>query len=230
MTLGATASGSASANTVYLDVLRRLGNPVATGRESPAMLLKSLRTKLLKLGERSLAFESLSLVPGFASNEFANALDGLPAERAPIAEEVLVPFLASLSARLDALEDAQILIRTFLDETNGFLIDKTLTFSPNRGLRISLSDGEVLTPLQLSSGERQLVLLLCNALLARQGTRLFLIDEPELSLNAKWQRRILSALLACTKDTSVQFVIATHSLELVSGYRSNVIKLVASKS
>lgn len=225
MTLGATASGSASANSVYLDVLRRLaGTPASTSgllKDALPLLVEQLR----KLGQRSREFERLGLVPNFGSADFIAALTSLPDDRVSIAEEVLGPFVASLTARLDALQDAQSLIRTFLDQTNGFLIDKELTFEPRRGLRIQLADGEVLAPPQLSSGERQLILLLCNALLSRRGTRLFLIDEPELSLNAKWQRKIVPALLACTAGSSVQFIIATHSLELLSNYRTNVVRL-----
>lgn len=225
MTLGATASGSASANSVYLDVLRRLaGTPSSSAGRSDAAL-PLLVSMLRRLGERSRDFERLGLVPNFGSADFIEVLNSLPDDRVSIAEEVLGPFVASHAARLDALQDAQSLIRTFLDQTNGFLIDKELTFEPRRGLRIQLEDGEVLAPPQLSSGERQLILLLCNALLSRRGTRLFLIDEPELSLNAKWQRNIVPALLACTDGSSVQFIIATHSLELLSSYRSNVVRL-----
>jgi hypothetical protein len=223
MTLGATATGSASANSVYLDVIRRLGGGTENRVESTEDTVPQIIAEVRALGRRSRDFEYLTLVPRFGSDDFVAALEALPAERAPIAEEVLDPFVASLSARLDALQDAQSLIRTFLDETNGFLEDKELTFTSHRGLRIRLPEGAVLNPAQLSSGERQVVLLLCNALLGRRGTRLFLIDEPELSLNAKWQRKIVPALLACTSGSSVQFIIATHSLELLSSYRSNVV-------
>lgn len=226
MTVGATATGSASANSVYLDVLRQLGGSTVKREENRAETLPAVRKQIKALGRRSRAFEALGLVPSFRSDDFVEALTVVADDRASIAEDVLDPFVASLSARLDALQDAQSLIQTFLDQTNGFLVDKELTFSPGRGLRIKLKPGPMmLGTSQLSSGERQVVLLLCNALLGRRGTRLFLIDEPELSLNAKWQRKIVPALLACTSGTSVQFLIATHSLELLSNYRSNVVTL-----
>jgi len=226
LTLGATTSGSASANSVYLDVLHRLGRAPLSGDADPDEVQKELRVQVEQLGQRSRAFESLALVPKFATEEFVKALQSLDNARAPIANEVLAPYLASLRARLDALQDAQTLIQTFLDETNGFLQDKVMTFTPQRGLRLMVGE-ETLTPSQFSSGERQLILLLCNAMLARMQTRLFLIDEPELSLNVKWQRKILSALLACTEGTSVQFLVATHSVELLSAYKSNVIRLTS---
>ena len=225
LAFGGTTSGSASANSVYLDVLTRLGMPGQSGSKGPGDVAKKLSKQLKALGERSEEFEELGLVPEFAANEFADALKALPSDRAPIAEEVLGPFLSSLTARLDALQDAQTLIRTFLDQGNKFLTGKRLTFDQRRGVMVALEDGGWLDAGSLSSGERQLVLLLCNALLARQGTRLFLIDEPELSLNAKWQRRIVPALLALTEGAPVQFLIATHSIEVLAGYRPNIVHL-----
>lgn len=225
LALGGATSGSASANSVYLEVLQRLTYAAATTATDLSEVCDRLVAQLGKVGRRSRAFEDLGLVPTLPSDAFVDALHALPPERVSIADEVLTPYLSSLTARLDALQDAQSLIQTFLDQANGFLINKRLMFEPQGGLMIQLDDEEWLGPSQLSSGERQLVLLLCNALLARRGTRLFLIDEPELSLNAKWQRNIVPALLACTDGTPVQFLIATHSIELLSSYRSNIVRL-----
>ena len=227
LTLGGNASGSAGANSVYLDVLQRLGHYRADEANRSALEARDeLVFKIAELGARSRAFEEFGLVPRFESRAFIEAVKHLHAsDRVNAASDMLSPYLNSLSARLDALQDAESLTRTFSAETNGFLRDKSLTFALRGGLRIRLDDnGEALGVQQLSSGERQLILLLCNALLARRGTRLFLIDEPELSLNAKWQRRILEALLACTNGTSVQFLVATHSLELLASYRPSVVR------
>ncbi|MDQ6524053.1 AAA family ATPase [Nocardioides sp. LHD-245] len=223
MTIGGTQSGSANANAVYLDVITRLAAVQPEMGPQP-YVLDSLKARIIELGERSRPYEELRLVPEFPDRRFYDTLELLADENAGIAEEVLVPYLSTIDARLDALEDAQSLISTFLTETNGFLNDKQMAFSPRTGLQILTADDRLM-PLQLSSGERQLVLLLCNALLARQGSRLFLIDEPELSLNVKWQRRIVDSLLKVTNDAPVQFFIATHSIELLSSYKANVVRL-----
>ena len=54
---------------------------------------------------------------------------------------------------------------------------------------------------------------------------LFFIDEPEISLNATWQRHLVGTLLALSKDSESQFVMASHSLPLISGYREHVLRL-----
>jgi predicted ATP-dependent endonuclease of OLD family len=63
-------------------------------------------------------------------------------------------------------------------------------------------------------------------LVARENSRLFIIDEPEISLNVKWQRQLLDVLLACTSGTSLQFLVATHSIEMVASHRESVARLV----
>jgi len=69
------------------------------------------------------------------------------------------------------------------------------------------------------------LLLLCNALHARESASVFVIDEPEISLNIKWQRQLIDALLKTTDGSPVQFVLATHSIPLLGSYRDCVAEL-----
>ncbi|MGH3217160.1 MAG: AAA family ATPase [Streptosporangiaceae bacterium] len=147
-------------------------------------------------------------------------------EDIPLANDILLPYLNSLSARCDALEEAEQLVTSLLSATNDFLIDKHLEFSARKdGVRIVTDDGQDLDPIQLSSGERQLVMLVCTAILAGRDTRLLLIDEPELSLGVAWQRRVLESLLSLTKGSSLQFVVATHSIEIISSQLDYLVPL-----
>lgn len=52
-----------------------------------------------------------------------------------------------------------------------------------------------------------------------------IIDEPELSLNIKWQRLLLSALLDIVSGGGVQFVFATHSIDLIGEHLNHMLKL-----
>jgi predicted ATPase len=62
-------------------------------------------------------------------------------------------------------------------------------------------------------------------LLSRNESALFIIDEPEISLNAKWQRKLIPALLACVQTSNVQFILATHSVEIITGHREFLARL-----
>lgn len=213
-------TGSAGSNSIYHDVLQRLAS---TG-QGPAQVEPddieaiSAEQLLADLKVRSPRFEQYHLVPQFNAAEFESLLNRIEGTHKQLAHDIIIPYLSSLSARCDALEEAEQRITTLLNAANAFLIDKQLTFSGRRreSLRIVTSSGEPLEPLQLSSGERQLVMLLCSTLLAGRDARLFIIDEPELSLGVPWQRRVLDSLLSLTTGSSLQFVVATHSVEVLS--------------
>ena len=103
--------------------------------------------------------------------------------------------------------------------------DKSVRVSLPRGIEIHTDNGESLSPGQLSSGEQHLLLLLTSTLYAQERPTLFVIDEPELSLNMKWQRQLPDALSDCTSEGSTQFVLATHSFEILAHYRQEVVTL-----
>jgi len=68
-------------------------------------------------------------------------------------------------------------------------------------------------------------LLFCHTLIARDRPSIFIIDEPELSLNVKWQRKLLEALLDVVAKSQIQFLFASHSIELLAQHRDKVVPL-----
>lgn len=52
-----------------------------------------------------------------------------------------------------------------------------------------------------------------------------MIDEPEISLNIKWQRRLVQSLLDIAKGANTQFIFASHSMELLAQHRERVVRL-----
>jgi ABC-type glutathione transport system ATPase component len=119
-----------------------------------------------------------------------------------------------------------VLIQKFINTLNGLLNDKSVSFKLSGGFIIENKLGVKLDPAQLSSGEQQLILLFCYILTERDQQCVFMIDEPEISLNVKWQRQLISSLLQLTEGAKVQFILASHSLELLSQHRNRVVKLV----
>lgn len=64
----------------------------------------------------------------------------------------------------------------------------------------------------LSSGEKQMIYLLVEAVAAENST--LLIDEPELSMHADWQRSFVEAVFEL--NPKVQLVLATHSPDMMA--------------
>lgn len=68
----------------------------------------------------------------------------------------------------------------------------------------------------LSSGERQLLLLLVEISRRIKPGGLVLIDEPEISLHSTWQRGLMAALDKIIEQYDAQVILATHSLEIAT--------------
>ncbi len=70
-------------------------------------------------------------------------------------------------------------------------------------------DGERLLPYKLSSGEKQMLIILLTVLV-REGTHSVLfIDEPEASLHIEWQQKLIGMLRRLNPD--MQLILSTHS-------------------
>lgn len=221
--ISGTAQGSQGADAIYLEVLSQLAGSVHVVNEKPS--LEQVSKRIEELDARSRQFSEFGLLPRMRSEPFMELLRQADPERVEVIEDVLTPYLDGQWARLDFLQHIESLIRTFVETVNSFLVNKSLIYTLQRGFRIRTDGGTLLSPNKLSSGERQLLLLLCNSLLPRNESALFIIDEPEISLNAKWQRKLIPALLASVQTSNVQFILATHSVEIITGHREFLARL-----
>lgn len=62
---------------------------------------------------------------------------------------------------------------------------------------------------QLSSGEKQMLLLLMTVFLQERQPAILLLDEPELSLHISWQQKLIAALRRL--NPLCQLILTTHS-------------------
>jgi len=74
----------------------------------------------------------------------------------------------------------------------------------------------------LSSGERQIVTLIYATTKMSQRD-VILIDEPEISLNVDWQRKLLPEMEK--QIPSKQLIVCTHSPIISAKYRERMIEL-----
>lgn len=83
--------------------------------------------------------------------------------------------------------------------------------------------GEAIDFPLLSSGEKQLFILLAETVLQNRRQSIFIADEPELSLHVAWQRKLLNAVRKL--NPNAQLVVATHSPEIAGPWRHSLIKM-----
>ena len=112
--------------------------------------------------------------------------------------------------------------------------ESNLQFSnqTNQGELVIQKSGKEVKIKQLSSGEKMILLLVCD--IARrllilnsmdenclEGEGVVLIDEIEMHLHPKWQRRIIPALRKVFPN--IQFIATTHSPQVLSNLSDNEI-------
>lgn len=70
-------------------------------------------------------------------------------------------------------------------------------------------DGELLLPHKLSSGEKQMLIILLTALVQNNEHYVLFMDEPEASLHIEWQQKLVSMIREL--NPNVQIILTTHS-------------------
>ena len=84
--------------------------------------------------------------------------------------------------------------------------------------------GEKLTPYQLSSGEKQMLVILLTVLIEDNRPYVLFMDEPEISLHIDWQQRLIDLILEL--NPNVQIILTTHSPAVImNGWTDKVTEV-----
>lgn len=94
------------------------------------------------------------------------------------------------------------------------LVDSLFADTGKTALRTSneiilVQHGEHLTPYQLSSGEKQMLIILLTVLVQDKQPYTLFMDEPEISLHVEWQQRLIG--LIRDLNPHAQIILTTHS-------------------
>ncbi len=73
--------------------------------------------------------------------------------------------------------------------------------------------GERIPPYMLSSGEKQILVIMLTALVQENRHGVILMDEPEISLHIEWQQRLIT--LVRTLNPNTQIILCTHSPAII---------------
>ena len=93
---------------------------------------------------------------------------------------------------------------------------KELIVAADGELVINLSNGKKANIYQLSSGEKQIIIMIAHLIFYedRKQPGVFIIDEPELSLHLAWQELFVESIQQASPKT--QFILATHSPAIIA--------------
>lgn len=135
-----------------------------------------------------------------------------------------------------ATQDAYAAIRIYLLVAERFFKEsgKRLTFDNNYELSFTLpGEDESIGPdlkekprslKELSSGERQILVILTYLAFVSGKHSVFVIDEPELSLHLVWQRLLVEAVKQL-RPQGCQVILATHAPEIAGRAREHTVRL-----
>jgi len=109
---------------------------------------------------------------------------------------------------------------TFLKIVNSLMPSKSFALNNKNELTVQMAQGPSLRLTELSSGEKQMLIILGEALLQDKTTSVYIADEPELSLHMEWQESLIDNIRSI--NPTAQILFATHSPDIVGEYSSGV--------
>jgi len=224
----------------YQEVIRKIAKTTyrtskGLNQSQETKIVSGLTQAIADLEKRTGEFAKFGLVTSPVPQDVLSILNACSGNRLHLINSILEPHLGSLKARADSIQPLYELLDNFVSHVNKFLKDKRVVYTMRTGFQIRIGSagdglsndntGDEITPSQLSSGEQQLILLFCHVLTTRDTPSIFIIDEPEISLNILWQRLLVSSLMDVGKNSSLQLVLASHSMEILSKHRARVVTM-----
>lgn len=105
-------------------------------------------------------------------------------------------------------------IKTLFETVNRLFAKtgKIIQIDPHTNHLIFIDDGEVIPLYKLSSGEKQLLLILMRVFLMEEQPYILLMDEPEISLHIEWQYKLFEEIRRL--NPHCQIITSTHSPSL----------------
>lgn len=112
---------------------------------------------------------------------------------------------------------------SFLKVINEMSTRKEILINDRNEIEISTRQQDSVKIKDLSSGEKQLLIVLTEALLQNAKPYVYIADEPELSLHVDWQECLVTNIRAINPKAQIFF--ATHSPDIVGPYEEKMFDM-----
>jgi len=189
-------------------------------RQANSLTERSAQLARLGLGGNTLKGEAMSdLVEGLS-----------PAAVAGVAP-ILNNYFESTSTYLTDLERAAEAIGSITMLFDTISATKELKYDTRLGFKVFWKGTDEECGIEsLSSGEQHVLMLIAASLRAKNKGGFLLIDEPELSLDSTWKRRLPYAIQSWLQGSGVSVILATHSSTITGQARERRASLTYSRS
>ena len=140
-----------------------------------------------------------------------------------VRNEIFAKLIINMVAELQVEKQLLSSINHLIDTFNDFLVDGKELQIDNNKLKVKIGITEHSVD-YLSSGERHILTFLALVVTVGRGRSFLIIDEPEISLNIKWQRILMSVIKELVPGT--QIIVASHSPIISKNRPDSLVKLV----
>ena len=225
-------------------ILNKVVKGLSAGGEFPSHMLKGVRLKVVPEDARWIRYDVIRsfdrpLVNPVSADKLNTSLADLATEldiQLFFLQRKYLDYQVNIGNRIiqclqeatpDAAQKAQTIStpkKRFQDLIDDLFADtgKTIIRTENE-IRFS-QIGETLTPYQLSSGEKQMLVILLTVLVEDQRPYVLFMDEPEVSLHVDWQQRLIDLILEL--NPNVQIILTTHSPAVImNGWADRVTEV-----
>ncbi len=109
----------------------------------------------------------------------------------------------------------------FLEIIDNLFKDTDKKINRKKNEIVFVSGTDEITAYQLSSGEKQILVILLTVLVQDNKPSIIFMDEPEISLHFDWQKKLIGYIKEINPNT--QIILATHSPAVImEGWRDKV--------
>lgn len=199
-------SSSNSETSAAVTIPDNLGELIAAGKER---IIEALNDG----PENNFKYRIIDILQGMGKTE-----EEFTPPTNPILGQLIWNMLKELKLEKQLLNSINVFVETF----SSFLRDDKQLEINNEGVSLVVR-GDRLGIEALSSGERHLFTFLALVVIDARDRDFLIIDEPEISLNANWQRSLVGLLETLAPDT--QIILASHSPILAKGRPSSLVEL-----
>jgi len=159
---------------------------------------------------------------------------------APVSEQIIKPediaedqsarvalevFIEDARKKFSVFDDLKQKIDLFQRICNDLFLRLMMEVRSDKGFNLIFDGKESIPPDHLSSGEQNQIVLYYDLIFQSDPGTLVLIDEPEISLHIVWQRQFITYLNDILAITGSDFVLATHSPQLIHTHWDSTIDL-----
>lgn len=222
--LSASKKGEEGTSNIYAKLIEQFS--VNHSTEENEKSLNDIKKELEVIAKKAKPYVDMGFLNETDYKYLLRKIDKTQKSKIGVVQAILTPYIETLNNKMMALNDLMEILSYMLESLSNYLHEKTISFSVADGFSIQhVKNGENVSFECLSSGEKQLLILFSKVIRNSSKCSFIIIDEPEISLNIKWQRMLMNTLNYFVSGNHAQFIIATHSFEILSKHMGNVVRL-----